>query len=81
MSTSTAKLGNPSAPRRITAPMDCGMSNMAREEQVSDAAFERWLRESLRREYAAIQHEPVPDSLMRLLDAHPGARAAAPKRL
>ncbi len=58
------------------------MSNEAMEGTVSDVAFDRWLRNSLRREYAAIQREPVPDALLRLLDTHPGrpAETAAKSR-
>ena len=44
---------------------------------MSDAAFERWLRDSLRREYGAVQREPIPDALLRLLDPHSGAPPAA----
>ena len=73
----TAKLRNPSASQRITAPMDSGKGNEPKEKQVSDAAFDRWLHDSLRREYGAIQHEPIPDALLRLLDSHPGTPAAA----
>jgi hypothetical protein len=80
MSAIPVKLRNPSTPARITAPMDSGLDNEEREGKVSDIAFDRWLRDSLRREYAAIQHEPVPDALLRLLDTHPGTPAkAAPK--
>jgi hypothetical protein len=32
------------------------------------AAFDRWLGASLRREYAQVVLEPVPDELLRLLD-------------
>jgi hypothetical protein len=61
--------------------MGSGKGNEAREESVSDAAFERWLRDSLRREYGAVQREPIPEALLRLLDAQPGTSAtAAPKR-
>jgi len=55
--------------------MGSGNDNQTREESVSEAAFDRWLRDSLRREYAAIQQEPVPDALLRLLDARPATPA------
>ena len=58
--------------------MGSGKDNRTREENVPDAAFDRWLRDSLRREYAAIQHEPVPDALLHLLDAHFHAPAKPP---
>jgi len=73
----TAKLRNPSTPKRITVPMDSGKGNGAKERNVSDVAFERWLRDSLRREYDAVQSEPIPDALLRLIDSHPGTPAAA----
>jgi hypothetical protein len=58
--------------------MSSGKDNRTREENVSDVAFDRWLRDSLRREYAAIQHEPVPDALLRLLEAHGAMPAKEP---
>ncbi|MBN9563695.1 MAG: hypothetical protein J0H14_23680 [Alphaproteobacteria bacterium] len=58
--------------------MSSGNHNRTREESVSDVAFDRWLRDSLRREYAAIQHEPVPDALLRLLEEYPAAPARGP---
>jgi len=73
----TAKLRNPSTPKRITAPMDSGKGNRTKEKDVSDAAFERWLRDSLRRQYDAVQREPIPAALLCLIDSHPGTPAAA----
>lgn len=49
-----------------------GNETMTRgQNQPSDVVLELWLRDALRRQYAAIQHEPVPDCLLRLLEAPP----------
>lgn len=39
--------------------------------QPSDAAFDLWLRDGLRRNYAEVPHEPIPDCLLRLFAAPP----------
>ena len=37
-----------------------------------DQALDRWIRDCLREQHAAVLNEPMPDSLLRLLGEHRG---------